>query len=401
MRLNVFLMVSATLLLSCSDYKNSDSTPQPLGKLETPEVKMLLSIGNNVIAKGVQNFATHSELLKEGIEKYCGDQDPRSQKAAQDQWERTMLAYHFIDAASMGPIVDNNWSANIYSWPSLNTCGVDSEVAKLAIEGTASENLTANRKGLAALEYLLFEKSLSSRCNLVANALVKTWLDRSAERKAADRCQFAKFLVADLVEKASTLNQSWSPTQGNFTQSLVDGSRYKDTASAVNELTTSLFSLEKVKDVRLGAPLGLSSACTGETRKCPEMIEHPWSGIGLKAIVARLEGFRSVFLGGGGANDFGYDDYMAGKSYGDVAEDLKTRLDKSIANAQLLAEKSSMQDQVNAMEPARCRASTAENPLEPICALFFQVQEVATLFKTDVLTMLSIDNHTLTPGDND
>jgi uncharacterized protein len=397
---NLILAIMTILVLSCSDYSNPGKS-SALGKLPTNEEKMLTSIGSNVIAKNVANFSVLAQLLNEDIEQYCSQQTATTLVAAQNQWVKTMLAYHFIDAAAFGPIQENQEDANIYSWPSLNTCGVDIEVANLALNGASGKNLTANRKGLGALEYLLFNTEFSSRCNLVGNPQVKIWQERTVSKKTADRCQFARVLAQDVATKAGALSSAWSPEQGDFTQKLVNGSGYSSAKAAITDLTTSLSSLEKLKEARLGAPVGLSPTCLSEEQKCPELIEHPWSHIGLQAIVAQLQGFRLIFLGGNRAEDFGYDDYMAYKGIGDVAQELQTHLEKAIAEAEALATNGSMQDQVAAMIPARCSATTETSNLEPLCGLYLEIQQVSILFRTNVLTMLSIENHVLTPGDSD
>jgi uncharacterized protein len=397
---NLILLIVTTFMLSCSDYTNSGKA-SALGKLPTNEEKMLTTIGTNVIAKNVAKFSALSQLLNDDIEQYCNQQTATSLVAAQNQWAKTMLAYHLIDAAAFGPIQENQEAANIYSWPSLNTCGIDVEVANLALTGTSGKNLTANRKGLGALEYLLFNTDFASRCNLVGNPQVKIWQERSLAQKTADRCQFARVLAQDVAAKAVSLDSAWSPEQGDFTQKLINGSKYSSAKTAITDLTTSLSSLEKLKEVRLGAPIGLSPSCLSEDQKCPELIEHPWSHIGLQAIVAQLQGFRLIFLGGNSAEDFGYDDYMAYKGIGDVAEELQARLEKAISEAEALAASGSMQDQVAAMIPARCGATTETSNLEPLCGLYLEIQQVSILFRTNVLTMLSIENHVLTPGDSD
>ncbi|NUN07182.1 MAG: hypothetical protein HUU57_15660, partial [Bdellovibrio sp.] len=198
------------------------------------EQKMLINIGTNIIARDVETFATQVPVFKNSLRQYCealstGSAARREETQAQLDWERVMLAFHAVQAAPFGPLLDNGRELNdfLYSWPLLNTCDIDRRVVDNAKATVDVNSLKLNVRGLGAVEYLLFEKTLKSACNLRAHPAMADWNARDEQSKKAERCAWAQELTKDIEVKANSLQNKWSIQNGNFTKSLIDGSRYK------------------------------------------------------------------------------------------------------------------------------------------------------------------------------
>lgn len=429
--LSIFLTITL-VTAGCSDFTNSANdkkTPQRPGNSSKPtgsnplpveyqnpnngpfsEEKMLVNIGMNVIAPAVKDLAIQSASLQQEVIKYCDALEAEVdvevyETSAKAQWQKTMLAFHFIDAAPLGPLTDDGRFLGdyIYSWPYLNICGIDQEVVKLDETSIPNHRLVYNLKGLGALEYLLFESTLTSTCNRRANPKVVAWMEKAALEKKADRCAFAKVLTEDLVAKTKTLESRWDLEEGNFTKTLIDGSRYSSIKEATNAMTDALFSIEKVKDLRLGRPLGRHKDCISDSGKCLELAEHPWSGLALRAAEEQLKGFQAVFFGSKNTKElaYGFDDFLAQQGQPQVAERIKGEIQEAIASAKTLSSQGSLQEQLEKMDPILCAQTTKDNRKEALCGLYEDVRAVSTSMKIDVLTILSLRAPPVYQGDND
>lgn len=430
-----FISVLLTITLvtaACSDFTNSGNdkrTPQgpgtenkPAGSNPLPteyqkpnegpfsEAKMLVNIGMNVIVPAVNDLAIQSASLHQEVLKYCealeADVDVQEHEdSAKAQWQKAMLAYHFLDAAPVGPLTDDGrfLADYIYSWPYLNICGIDQEVVKLDESNVPNHRLVYNLKGLGALEYLLFEPTLTSTCNRRANPKVIAWMDKPSLEKKADRCAFARVLTEDLVAKTKTLENRWNLNEGNFTKTLIDGSRYTSVKEATNAMTDALFAIEKVKDQRLGRPLGRHKDCISESGKCVELAEHLWSGLALRSVEEQLKGFQAVFFGSKNPREiaYGFDDFLAQQGQPQVAERLKSEVQDAIASAKALSQQGTFQEQLDKMDTALCAQTTKENRKEALCGLHEDVRAISTSMKIDVLTILSLRAPPVYQGDND
>ncbi|UOF00943.1 imelysin family protein [Bdellovibrio reynosensis] len=371
------------------------------------EQKMLINIGTNVMARAVEKFANAVPSLKNSVREYCealpsGLPTDRLEAQAKKDWERVALAFHEVEAAPMGPLTDNTSALNvvIYSWPLLNTCGVDKKVFENANSAISSETLPYNTRGIGAIEYLLFETSMKSTCNLRAHKEMEIWNARSAEQKRLDRCQWALTLTKDLEGKAAELNNKWSVAKGNFTKNIIDGSRYKTHKEAINALTDAMSNIEKLKDVKLGKPTGRHATCYDE--KCAKDVEHIYSGLSLASAEAQLKAFKALFTGSYTKDPaFGIDDLLIQSGRQDVADKMVAALDTAIVSVIKAQAAGSLYSQIEAVDPTLCKASTMTDRKEEICAVHADVREVAFLLKTEVLAALALRAPPTNQGDSD
>ena len=415
--LSVFFLMSA----SCTDFFNSkklepdsdilnqekaEALPFPDGynphQGTFNQEKMLANIGAYVLYPMTSQLRLNSEILLQNIQQNRIDQ-------AQLTWKEAMLNYHFLDAAPIGPLTDPQLrlGEQIYSWPYMNLCGVDHEVLKAKNEKNlyqAPELFTL--KGLAVLEYLLFDEVRGTECNPrnPRNQVVVEWTQEPDTIKKQDRLFYARIIAQDLVKKTRSLESFWDPQGYNFTYRLMSGRLNLTLKEAVNTLSDSMFNIEKVKDVKLGKPLGLYKDCLSENKKCPESIEHLWSHISLDAVEAQVKGFESVFLGrdqGHQHNGFGFDDFLISMNRQDVAESMQQNLDLFYASLKQVQTLGSMESQVLDMNAEACQNSTIENKLVPICSMFQDLRQITTKMKTEFLVALSLRAPPTYQGDND
>ncbi|MEN0060447.1 MAG: imelysin family protein [Bdellovibrio sp.] len=425
------LVVFCLFITACADFFKSDksaapspdnnptSTPQkPSGTLPPEfadpnagaftEKKMLINIGTQVLAKATESLTQQVPALKNSLDRYCtalqnGGNADREASLAKADWERVMLAYHEIEAAPFGPLLEQNRFLidNLYSWPYLNTCAIDKKVVENLQTPVNVSSLIFNMRGLGAVEYLLFEGSLKSSCNPRANPEMAQWNNRESALKKTDRCLFARALAQDIEDKARLLHSRWAVEQGNFTLSLVNGSLYSDEKKALNALTDALAHIEVLKDAKLGRPLGRHKDCTED--KCPRDVEHIYSGLSLASAEAQLKGFKAIFTGSYQSHStaFGIDDLLIKAGREDVANNVVAALNKALASLQTAQVQGSLQEQADLMDSSLCKSTSMTDRKEEICAVHADVREVAFLLKTQVLAALALRAPPTHQGDND
>ncbi len=416
-----FLIVTlAFAQLSCSDFFNSggkgDLPPEkPRRELGNnpfepgfdptvgpfSETKMLANIGLNVIAPATREFRLQVENLLLEMEAQS------SASVLQDRWSKAMMAFHFVDAVPVGPLSDEGriLADQIYGWPNFNACGIDLEVAKMSLNGSASNSLLFTVKGLAAIEYLLFEKNLITLCNPnnPRHQLAVEWSKKDTAEKRADRAAYALYIAKDLLAQARRLEKAWDPQGANYSKILVDGSRYPTLKEATNALSDAIFAIEDLKDRRLGRPLGLHKDCVSSSRKCPEMVEHPWSGMASAATAQRLNALLAVVRGHrvSVASGFGLDDLLLSVGHEDVGVRFVDVVSKAAAAAREMEALGPLAAQIDGMDADACKRSTTDDRAIPACALFQDVRAVSTFMKIEFLTVLSLRAPPKYQGDND
>lgn len=424
------ILLASVLMISCSDFLNSKdspkspSLPKPTGGNnpfptgfdpnagEFSESKMLANIGLNVIAPLTKEFRLQSEILESDVNELCeelnkGQQAKAQEELVQKRWSKVMLTYHALDAVPVGPLDDQGrlLSDNIYGWPSFNACGIDLEVVKLSQSGANNPKMLFTLKGLGAIEYLFFDSNLSTQCNALNpnHKPAFDWAAKPTIEKRKDRCQMARQLMADLVGNAQRLESAWNPAGQNFSKVLVDNSRFPSIKAAVNAMSDALFSVEDVKDLRLGRPLGLHKDCLSADRKCASLTEHRWSNLGLRAISARLRGFRAAFFGSQdvAGKGFGFDDDLKSIGREDVANNIANYLNQALATAESTDGLGGLQAQIEAMNPSECQATSDDNPLVKPCLLHRHVKQLTSKLKTEFLIALSLRAPPTHQGDND
>jgi predicted lipoprotein len=369
----------------------------------SPE-KMLASIGTQGIYPMVYQFSTSAIRLNQEVQNFCqiGSPSESQFQMVQYAWKKAMMAFHQVKAAPIGPLEENDrrLANEIYAWPLFNSCGIDLEVARLSQGGALNPELFYTMKGLAGLEYLLFERTYGTSCkSSPKNQPAFDWTQKSTDTKQKDRCQLARFVAQDVEAQARSLEFSWNPAAANYSNTLINGTKYKNgIKEAVNAMSDALFALENVKDMMLGIPLGLHKNCVNINEKCPESAEHQHSGLSIEAAVNHLKGFRKVFTAGEGR---GFNEYLADKGFAEVNTHLLGLVDQAIQSGEALTEPGLFLKEIEKMSPGQCKITSSTNRIVPVCAFYRDVQELSKKLKIEFLTALSLDAPSGAEGDND
>ena len=250
MKSNFALSLLVAITMSACGSDDPSSRSQNAGMLPCDQFDCLSMIENlslNIIAPTYEKMAISSGKLVNAVDAFCeSPADPEMHSLAKQAWRNTMNVWQEIEVMQLGPLVEFSGALrdNIYSWPIVSQCNVDQEVILLASDPEYDlTQRTPDRRGLDALEYILFSPTLSHQCP--ANiAVTADWNSRTSEVKQKQRCNYAILAAANIDQLANTIVERWSEPTNGFHQKLVnaghDNSQFTSIEAAVNHLSDAL-----------------------------------------------------------------------------------------------------------------------------------------------------------------
>jgi hypothetical protein len=130
--------------------------------------------------------------------------------------------------------------------------------------------------------------------------------------------------------------------------------------------------------------------------RCPDEIEHPFSGAGIEALRANFEALRAG-MSGGANGSVGFLAVVREVGRGELAANMQSLIDQMDATLKEIEAAGDLRAQVVAADKTRC---LDENSPVPLCRLYFQLKNFSTLYRTDFMTALNL-NPPRTEADND
>lgn len=405
-----YLSIIATPLLLLSGCNQDSSSSAGDGynqnkdtNTEFNQLDMITHLTDNVITPTFENFLNQAQLQATSVAQYCSaekaftNQEIEQQalisalESAKSQWRATMSVWQQAELMLLGPLKEDDGALRnrIYSWPTINSCGVDYDVVYF-LDGTVNGKpydislRTPSRKGLAALDYLLFNNNLSHSCEV--SAAPPNWENlTTAERKVA-RCNFANEVAEDISNNAANLLESWLAEDGyanKLKQAGTIDSEFTTEHEAVNSISDGMFYLDSsTKDGKLAEPLGLIANECG-AQACPEAVESKYSANSFANILNNLIGFEKLLTGNDGK---GFVEYLI-----DVG-------DKETANA-MTNDVSNAISVINTYEESLAQA-LVNNP-DRVEQTHAEVKKVTDKLKTDFINSLALELPKTSAGDND
>jgi predicted lipoprotein len=367
---------------------------------------MLTSIVNNAVIPTVDELALKLTALDTEVTQYCAsiDQDEEADQlaAAQAQWQESMAVWQQLDVMQFGKIAEQR--DNFYSWPLNDECKVDVDV----VLGQASDyditSRTAPRRGLDALEYLLFDNDLVNdklhvRCQTVGAGKITNvpglleWDDLTLLEQKTQRCKQSNNITHHLITRAETLKQSI--TTGVFDESITT---YQDAADSISD---ALFYIDKnTKDVKANKALPASPSGSFNTGH----LESQYAQVSLSNIHNNLLGAKLLMTANG---NLGFHDFLVAADQEDLANRMVSNLDLAI----IASSESEITDSLMSIvggapldQRANCINAVAGEAslLGKVCALGTPViQAFTTDLKDQFVLTLNFTVPSSAEGDND
>lgn len=383
---------------------------------------MLVNLADNIIVPNYSAFKTaaQSEAAESGaIAQYCAaigtDNEALRLVDAKAAWRSLIALWQRAELHNFGPVAgQNNLLRNqIYAYADIafDSCRTDRAVISLDALGE-DFNIKAqpeSARGLAALEYLLFNENLSHTCPesvVTAVPAIAEWDERpDAERKLA-RCDYASALSVEIAEAAADIESGWMSTGGNYRAAFIDVADDGALDVVLNLVSDALFYIEKeTKDKKLGIPLALKSGeCA--TAACPDAVESPYAQQSLQNVKANLQSFLDLYTGGSG---LGFDDLIAQAGGSSTNAGFAGDVNAAIAlvdamlsdSSSLVAEAQRIVDQGLAAQCQNSNANPATIQTERACALHGYAKRITDRLRTDFVTYVGVDLPDRVQGDAD
>lgn len=367
------------------------------------QLALITSLTDNVISPTFESFKTEAVKQTDAITDYCENEQSfadnvieqtaldEAKNNAQTQWRTAMNIWQQAELMQLGPLLEDDGLLRnkIYSWPNVNSCGVDYDVVFFNESTVNSQpyNITlrtASRKGLDALEYLLFNENLAHSCETMAAPV--GWSNfTDTERKIA-RCNYAVEVAKDIVTNADSLLAQWNGSEGyaqRLQQAGSTGSTITTDHEAVNRLSDAMFYFDTfTKDIKLAIPVGLSPNSCGSSA-CAEDVESPYSKHSLTNIKNNILAFEKLFTGSSGV---GFSDYLIDVGDTNTATKMQANITKVLTTI----------DQISTT-----LSSTLENSPEQAEQIHTEVKSITDQLKADFITSLALELPATSAGDND
>lgn len=393
MKVRLVSIFAAISLAACGGGSGGTSTSTDNCKsLDSTEFSCSQSLNNVVdlaMVPAAAAFADLAETLNTQVASYCADNtDAIKETAARTAWQQAMLKWQELDVMQFGPL-DAEIRSYIYTWPESDSCKVDETVVLAKQDGFDVSTTTPPRRGLDALEYLLFNESLTLSCaeNNKTQAMI-AWEVESEVQKKTDRCDYAKLVAANLEQKATELEASARAYD-------VDGQN-PSLQGFANSMSDALFYVDKLtKDSKLGEVLPAANRISFTADK----LEFQYTDINRAAIRNNLMGTLAVINGG---NAGGLDDYLAAAGQKDLADTMKAKLQTAIDASAETNFSASYRDLINAGNAQTClNAADETTDLNKLCTLDEKVKDFTDDLKGQFVLTLGFSTPSNAEGDND
>lgn len=401
-RLHLLIAASTVAIWACSGPFTQDEGGADGGPHEDLRAELMHSIANYALAPSFANFANSAAMLESTSAAHRdaigGEDEATAALAAQDAWRDTMSSWQVLEMMQLGPAGSSSKAIGgadlrdeIYSWPSVNNCRVDQEIVLGEYEDPDFiTTRLVNAYGLDALEYLLFYTGAENTCapQLPINAEGE-WAALDAAALAMARASYAAALAQHISAQATELAQSWAPQSGEFTVYLADpraaDSPYENLPIAMDEILRVMFYLDTtVKDDKLAVPAGILECASAP---CIDDLESGWAHESKAQVLANLEAFRLLYLGGeDGSDRTGFDDLLRAFDEAELAEQMRADIDAAIETVS--AVEGSFADAL-ATDPSSLDASHAA------------VRKITDALKGDFATVLMLTIPNEAAGDAD
>ena len=376
-------------------------TPPPVDT-EFNEQALITNLADNVITPVYQSFNENAMSQASLVGAYCqaeialGDFSGSEQAvtdskaAAQEGWSTAMATWQQAELMLLGPLLENDslLKNSIYSWPIVNSCAVDYDVVFFQ-DGTVNgqpydiTKRTPSRKGMAALEYLLFTPSVEDSCG---TAPPEGWRNQTETARKIARCRFATEVANDIVNSSNELLTLWNGDNGYANQLKTAGTSTSDIPSehdAVNRLSDAMFYMDSItKDQKLATPLGLFSNSCG-SQACPEDVESNFAMQSISHVTNNLKAFQDLLTGKDGV---GFIEYLIDVGDQDTADSMSADVQAAI-------------DDTEAYQTTLAQA-LLDNEAQ-VTQTHTKVKAVTDKLKVDFINSLALELPQTSAGDND
>jgi predicted lipoprotein len=359
---NTFIVTLLLLFLgACGSSTSSDE------QSNFDRAAMLENYGNNIILPAFESLQTSVDDLQVAAQDFETEPTPQNLEMLQEALKNARLAWQDVSPFQFGP------SESVLLRASLNTYPVDTtKVSDRVSSGEYSFGTINSRDaaGLPALGYLLHG---------LGDTNEKILAMYTTDPDAQNRLDYLLDNITFIKEQVDTATNDWQASGGDYIgMFLSEENAGTDVGSSLGMLINSYVKHYErfLRDGKIGIPAGVRSAGTPR----PLAVEAYYSGYSVELASANLQQVENIFTGGDGR---GIDDNLEALNAGDLSQEIQTQINESQSALEGLNDPLSQQIEENN---------------DPVLTTFEDMQQVVTLVKADMTSILGI---TITYQDND
>ena len=288
----LFILILTSVTLSCGSSKNIEpdirTTAVTTGR-EDLQRSTLKLLAFQTIVPMYQQFYNDAAQLNRQVSAFCLKPNRQLLETVKRSWGQTLGSWQQTDALLFGPAIEDQLDFSIYFYP------VKKSIINRILNG--QNNITVANveqagvagQGLAAIEFLLFDRELSNQ------NIFEQFLKENGKR----RCAYLIAMAILIEQHAQKIYDGWHPALGNYAEAFsragLDSLIYTESEQPWAEFTNKIFqSAEKISSSRLAIPLGKKNAPSIK----PYKLEAWRSGHTLANILSSLKGLEKLFNDG-------------------------------------------------------------------------------------------------------
>lgn len=249
-------------------------------QVEFDKKALLENIITDYVLESYQQVLTETKTLQQAVEKFTASPDLAKLEAAQKAWKNSMEAWSKVEGLYFGP------GRNQYRYLQLDNTPIRVHSIEAALADTTTINLNYIRergsytKGLAAIEYLLFDSN-------GGNTVVLQKYQNATQ--AVRRQAYLFHSVEHAVQLLKALLEEWKNSYAKELASQTDNSSTGGIARFSNVL---LHLTQTIARKKVGKPLGKES---GSGSVQPQLVESPYAQHSWAIIHYNLLGLQALF----------------------------------------------------------------------------------------------------------
>jgi hypothetical protein len=340
----LILVIFASVFLACeSKEKPSEFDRKPI----------LLNLSDSLIIPSYEAVIQKVNAFEVAMLKFKASPNQAALELVQQAWLNLALSWKMAEVFNFGPIQDLLIASTIDYIP-VDTSGILKGVANYKGQPDYLLSQGSNKKGIAAIEYIVYEK--------LGELLLK--VDNESY------FSYLSLLSKDIEVKMQQVLATWT---GGYRQEFVNSTGNAAGSALTLVSNQMIFLVERVKYIKLGVPMAKMDVSIPS----PDKVEAPYSHTSLQLLKQNVEALKIIF---NGAEGTGLDDYILALNIKDAAglllsERINSQFDTVIAKTDELG--SDLQQAVKNKDPK----------LE---VLYLEMLNLSILLKNDMMSQLGL-----------
>ncbi|MEQ8523673.1 imelysin family protein [Gracilimonas sp.] len=315
---------------------------------------LLNNAADNLIIPAYQDFSQTTSTLHSAVVSFNENPNEETLKSLQLAWEEAIKSWKRAEVYNFGPVEEMILVTSIDRWPT-SEAGIETAIKEYDESDDYLVRMGSNRKGLPAIEYLLFH----DEPEIVLNEF------QDENRKA-----YLELLSESLVENSELVLDEW---ESSYRQEFVKATGNRPNSGITLLANEMGYLLEMIRMDKLEVPFGKQT--NGVPRL--QMLESEYAEISKELITENLRAAQNAF---NGSDSTGFDDYLDALNIKDEGEVL---LSEAISTEYLHA-----LSIINGMNGSLREA--IQNDKESVQQLIDSIQKLYIYTEVDMMSQLSL-----------